>query len=199
MAILTNMLGLIGQESIYLKKSILKKKGWCTVNKNRKISLLILVLVISVLVVLFMLMIARNVNTTILLSPLDAVSDLKSKDISAIARVIYDIDNIDDYIFVKNLKPRFIIGNKEACRKYLNVDAPIVDGIFIEKIIQSLPKPSPGAENMIASADDAGLAFVTKDGRLIVLELISGREQTYIAKYPCNALGKILEEIEKEL
>lgn len=171
--------------------------------KNNRKYILVLLLVLLVVIIVLM---AKH-KTKFPLLQLDVISGLKAEDLDAIVLVNYDMEiSCDvDYSYALNLVPELIIGNPVACKDYFSsVDLEGVaveeDSKVLDQIMKVIPSPQPGGENAIGSLDDTGLAFITKDGKLILLELILRQEpkQTFLAWYPCDEIGRIVIKVLKK-
>jgi hypothetical protein len=152
----------------------------------------ILILVVAILAVAWLVF---NRNNRILLSRLHPVLDLKAEDIGAIVLVSYDVVH-GEYGLVRNVKPKLIIGDTRLVKKRFGISGVSVEEGrgYIDKIFNALPdvRGHEGPEYGIPSMYDAGMAFFTKDGKMILLELMYDE---YIAKVPCKELWPILNEV----
>jgi len=155
---------------------------------------IIIVLVVVVLAVLIAWMVGSH-KKRVPFSRLNEVLRYKAEDIGAIAFVFYDCLYGDDAGFVKNIEVKLILGDKEVVKKYFDIsNVPVEeDKSYIERmyeVLNTVPKNYIDHGDMIASLNDTGLVFFTKNSKMVLVELILGSEgppsngKVWVAKIP---------------
>jgi len=143
--------------------------------KKRKI---LIIVVVAAAVAAAVLIISTR-DKRVPFSRLHAVLEYEAKDIGAMAFVFYDVIHGEPE-FAKNLEVKLVVGNIKLVKKRFDIsDVAIEESrIFIDKIYSALPdiKGHKYPEDGIISMNETGLAFFTKDGKMVLVELILGSE-----------------------
>jgi len=136
-----------------------------------------------------------NYDRRIPFSRLHEVLKYRAEDIGAIAFAFYDCLYGDDVGFVKNIEVKLILGDKKLVKKHFDIsNVPVEkDRRYIEKmyeVLNTVPKNYIDHGDMITSLNDTGLVFFTKNGKMVLAELILGSEgppsngKVWVAKIP---------------
>jgi len=163
---------------------------------------------ITLMVVAAAVMVAISIacirNKRIPFSRLHTILDYGVQDVGAIMFVIYDVDYERDAEWVKDVKPRLIIGDKRLVKRHFDIipKVPVIENCkYVEKIFNALPdvKGHEGPEHMIGSLYDAGIIFFTKDGKIYLFELIDHSNDLeggmiWVAKVPAPELVPVFTE-----
>jgi len=161
--------------------------------KKKKVIVIIAIVVISVIALILSIHDKR-----VPFSRLHSILEYEAKDVGAILFVIYDVDYERDAEWVKNVKPRLVIGDKKMVKRHFGITpkVPLIeDNGYIEKIFNALPdvRGHEGPEHGISSMYDAGMVFFTKDDKIFLMELIDHSidpegGKVWIAKVPAPEL-----------